>query len=160
MGSHSRSRDETLEEILHKVIHHDPQFSLAQLAEELGVQEHVLYEWANPNQKRQFPLSRLLPLMRITKNTRMVERLAAQVGLVVFRLRKKGKGKLENAEDLLGYLQTFSELLKVLIEAFKSGGRLDKKTTLQEIDKFMATLAGLRQDVENMNDQIELGLEE
>lgn len=159
MGSRSH-RDETLEEILHRIIHHDPQFSLAQLAEELGVSEYVLYEWANPKQKRQFPLSRLLPLMKITGDTAIIEHLAARVGLVLFRIRKKGKSKLENAEDLLGYLQTFSELLKVLIEAFRTGSRLDKKPTLQEVDKFLATLAGLRQDVENMSDQIDLGLEE
>lgn len=162
----SRQRDETLEEILHRTIVRNQDASVAQLADKLGVPEYTLYECANANNRRQFPLSRLIALTLATGDDSIIRHVAARCGLVVFKLRKKGKSKLENAEDLLEYQKRFAVLLGSLVEAFKAGGgancrlKVEKKAVLQEIDKLMSCLAGLRQDVENLSDQLDLGLEE
>jgi len=151
---------ETLEEILHRLIVRNPKITVAELAEELGVREHDLYEWGNMNQPRQFPLSKLLPLMIATENTIIIEHLAARMGLVVFKVRKRGKSSLENAEDLLEYMRKFSTLLTGLVKAFKDKTSFDRRGLLREFDKFLSTAVGLRQDVENLSDQLDLNLEE
>ncbi len=156
----SRRHSSTTEEILHRMIARNPDYSVAQLAEELGKREYVLYEWGNPNQDRQFPLAMLLPLTRVTGDISLIEHLAASVGLVVSRVRKRGKGRLEQIEDLQECLERFAELLKTLALVFRDQEKVDKRAVLAEIDRFMSTLAGIRQDVDNLSDQLDLGLEE
>jgi len=152
-------RGGTNDEILHDIIHHSEN-SLPQIAEQLGVQEYVLYEWADPAKPRRFPLALVLALTRITGDTRLIEHLAAQAGLVTFRPRKRGKSELDQVADLQEYLQYFAELLKLLIEVFRDKKKVDKRVVLKEIDRFLGTLAGIRQDVENLSEQYELELEE
>jgi len=156
-----RRKSDTLDAILHEMIEGGGEkYSVEQLSEMLGVQAYLMYQWANPAHERRFPLALVLPLTINTGDTSIIEHLAARAGLVVFRVRKRGKSRLEQAEDLLQYQQFFAELLKSLIEVFKNNGRIDKRETLKGIDKFMSTLAGLRQDVENLSDQLDLGLDE
>lgn len=149
-----------LDAILHGMITGNRERSVAQLAEELGKPEYIAYQWADPHQKRQFPLSMVIPLTRVTGDTRLIEHLAASVGLVVTRIRKRGKGGLEHVEDLQVCLENFAELLKSLAVIFRDKGQVDRRAVLAEIDRFMSSLAGVRQDVENMSDQYELELED
>lgn len=151
---------DNLDAILHGLITGSRERSVAQLAEELGKPEYVVYEWANPHQKRQFPLSMVIPLCRVTGDTAIVEHLAASLGLVVTRIRKRGKGGLEHIEDLQECLENFAELLKELAQVFRDKGQVDRRAVLAGIDKFMGSLAGVRQDVENLSDQYELELED
>jgi len=151
---------ETIEEWLHRIIVRNPQITVDELAEELGVRPNDLYEWGNINQPRRFPLPLLLPLMRATGDTSIIEHLAAQMGMVAFKIRKRGKSGLEHIKDLQEYMQTFSELLKLLLNVFANKEKANKQEVIKEMDRFMSTLAGLRDDVENLSDQMELDLEE
>ena len=151
---------ENIDEILHGMAIRNPDFLIPQLAEQLGVPEWIIYEWCNPNQKQKFPLCMLLPLTRLTGNTSLIEHVAAQAGLVTFKVRRRGKTSLENSEDLLEYMRKFSTLLINLIKAFKDKNSPDRRELLREFDKFLSTAVGLRQDVENLSDQLDLGLEE
>lgn len=161
MARQNRARTgETIDEILHSIVIRNPKYSVPQLADELGVPEWIVYEWVGLNSKRQFPLSMLLPLTRLTGDTSLIEHIAGQAGLVTFRVRKHGKNKLENAEDLLEYMRKFSTLLTGLIKAFKDKTAFDRRELLQEFDKFLSIAAGLRQDVENLSDQLDLSLGE
>lgn len=148
-----------LDAILHELITGNRERSVPELAEELGVQEYVLYEWGNPNQKRKFPLSMVIPLCRVTGDVSLVEHIAASLGLVVTRVRRRGKGGLEHIEDLQECLENFAELLKELAVIFRDKGQVDRRAVLAAIDKFMGSLAGVRQDVENLSEQYELELE-
>jgi len=158
-------RGSTLDEILHEIIVDNQEITVPQLAEELAVREGVLYEMANPNKPRRFPLALALPLMKATGDTQIVEHLAARMGLIVFRVRRRGKTRLENAADLLEYHDKFAEVLRNLIKAFQEGGqgchlKIDKREALRSVDEFLSILAGLRDDIENMTDQLDLGLED
>ncbi|MBA7678156.1 hypothetical protein ES703_86428 [subsurface metagenome] len=155
-----RRTGETIEEWLHRIIVRNPGITVDELAEELGVRPNDLYEWGNINQPRRFPLSLLLPLMRATKNTNIIEHLAAQMGMVIFKIRKRSKSRLESAEDIQEYLQQSAKVLKSIIDTFKNRNKIDTRITLKELDQFMSTLAGLRDDIENLSDQLDLRLEE
>lgn len=149
----------TLDEILHGLIARNPEHSVPDLAEDLGVQEYVLYEWGNPHQKRKFPLSMVIPLCRVTGDTSLVEHVAASLGLVATKIRKRGKSGIEHLEDIQECVESFSSLLLSLTEAFRDRNKVDRRATLAAIDKFMGALAGFRQDVENLSEQFELELE-
>ena len=160
MAQRKSHREETIEEWLHRIIVRNPRITLDELAEELGVRTNDLYEWGNINQPRRFPLPLLLPLIRVSGDTSILKHLAAQTGMVIFKIRKRSKSGLETAEDILEYLQRFAEVLNSIIEAFKNKNNANKKETLREIDNFMSTVAGLRDDIASLQDQLYLGLEE
>jgi len=148
-----------MDEILSGIVIRNPNFSVAQLADQLGVQEYIVYEWCNPNNQRRFPLALVIPLTLFTGDTALIEHIAARAGLVAFEVRKRGKTPIENAEDLLEFLKTFIGVLGGMVETFKAHGRIDRRGTLKDIDKFMRTMAGLYNDIENMSDQMVLDLE-
>ena len=161
MGRHGRTRTgETVELILHSMVIRNENYSVAQIAESLGAPEWTIYEMCNPNSKRQFPLMLLLPLTRLLGDTRLIEHLAIQSGLVTFKVRKRGKSHLENIEDLIEYLRKFTALLHGLVTAIKEKKRFNKSELLQEFDRFLSDTVGLRDDIENVSDQLDLGLGE
>lgn len=150
----------TLEEVLASTILKQKDISVDEIAERIGKQSWYLYAVANPKDKKQLPLPLLIPLMRATDDTSLVEHIALSMGLVVTRIRKRGKGGLEHVEDIQECIESFSELLLNLTKAFRDGSRVDKRAVIAAIDRFLSVLAGFRQDVENLSEQYELELED
>jgi len=133
-----------VQEYLHRVIVKNPEITVAELAKALGVRPNDLYEWGNINQPRRFPLPLLPELIKITGDTRIINILAAQSNLVVFKQKRLGKHVFGMLLEIISLQKAFNGLTAMLLEEVEKENKNNGLDIIQKLNSVISDLAGWR----------------
>jgi len=118
--------------------------TVEELADGLGCSSSLLYRCANPNDPAaRFPLEKLLPLMRLTKDYSILRHIAARAGFALFRIPPKRKTR--TIFGLTEFQALFAKTFQCLLNFVAH--KATKEEVLEEVDKLLSRTVEVRHAV-------------
>lgn len=149
----------TIEKEVHETLRR-AKLSVPELADRLGVQEFYLYKMSNPaDNGADFKLKLAVPLMRATKDYRILKRLNQACGyLPPVRMPRAPRDKTEDGALVSAYQKTCHDAVDALIGYMDDPANTDRQAALQEaLRDVMSHSAGIHKRVDHAA-QLDLGL--
>jgi hypothetical protein len=111
------STDYTLEDVVFKTVHHnDKGVSIEDIATGSATGLNHLYRMANKEDACNMPASKLVPIMNVTEDYRILDFLAKKTGHLAIRMPRGIRKGTDPKMDLSQYQKEFSELFQMLID--------------------------------------------
>ena len=122
--------------------------SVSQIADELGCSDSLLYRYGLDGESNaEFPLSRLIPLMRATEDYRLLNHVAARCGFVLVKLSRSAALKKKDPETINEIQARFSRLLSDFLSFTADASEAETLELLDQFNKHMTDMASMRRAV-------------
>jgi hypothetical protein len=156
MRNHEEDANVTLTDVIHATIHRHPKKSLRWIAEEIGMAPSYLGRAGLPSDADDqagcnFPLKKLVPLIRATGDFGILDWIEGSVGRVAIPLPAPGAGSDVIYQKLVHVVAEFGDMTRATGEALKDG-RVSRREydeirtqTMEQIRASLALLAQLEE---------------
>jgi hypothetical protein len=139
----------SLKDALHQTIHRHPKLSVAAIAEEIGMAESYLYRAALPDPDTdgpdasgvRFPLKKLVPLIRATKNFITLDYMERQLGRVAIPLPETPESLNDLHAKVTAAISEFSDVMKKYASSIADGKISHKEAEELECEAYEAIQA-------------------
>ena len=133
-----------LKKVLYRCVHRK-KLSVEEIADELGCSSSLLYRCSNPNDSQaRFPLEKVLPLMRVTRDYSILKHLASRSGFVLYKI--PSRIKYNKIGDLNKYQSICADTFRALLD-FKNE-KISKEVCLRQIDEMLSGTVEIRKGIE------------
>lgn len=128
------STDSTLEDAVYKTIHRNcKEVSIDELATQTATGRNHLYRMANPEDACNMPAKKLVPIMNVTEDYRILDFIAKHTGHLAIKMPRGIRKGTDPKMDISEYQKEFNELVNGLIDFINDPS--DEK--LAEVDERM-----------------------
>jgi len=122
---------------------HKSKLSIDELADEIGCSPSLLYKISNINEPVELKLSRLIPLMRATKNYSILKHLAHRSGFILVKVPRARKMQ---QDDLAQCSLVMAEFQAALARYVK--GEIAADEVHGAVDQALTTVASAKKMIE------------
>jgi hypothetical protein len=124
--------------------------SVTAIADELGCCESVLYRYGlDGDSGAEFPLKRLIPLMKATEDYRLLHHIAARCGFVLVRLARATALKRKDPEAVNEIQARFSHIIAHFLLHTADAPADVTMALLDDLDKHLTDMASMRRAVKD-----------
>jgi len=146
-------RTATLADAIYSLVHHG-KLEIAELADEMGCSDSLLYRGASLNDTTNFPLERLIPCMKLQNDFSPLYHIASRCDhIVIPQPKKRGRMKAEEVQELQQH-----QLNAVVALTQFFNGEVSQDDARKAIETAMGSLARGRLAVNHGIKQEELNL--
>ena len=118
------------------------------IADELGCSESLMYRYGLDGESgAEFPLKRLIPLMKCTEDFRLLHHVAARCGFVLVKLRRSSALKGKDPEVINEIQARFSRILSDFCRYTADVSAEETLELLDHIDQHLSDMASMRRAV-------------
>jgi hypothetical protein len=122
--------------------------TVGQIADELGCCESLLYRYGLDGESgAEFPMARLIPLMRATEDYRLLNHVAARCGYVLVKLSRSAALKKKDPETINEIQARFSRLMSDFLSFTADASEVETLELLDQFNRHMTDMASMRRAV-------------